>query len=339
MLQIASGKLFTGKPAQSNELRGVVYTNLQLYGRETIETAAGRLLPTSNLSDSKTAVYELTELIEDPPVPGGVASHGVDPYLSDFAAIVSFALNVTCTADSELTRRLTGGQHNSVATVPPANLVRRVFDGRVWCQDEDAERLVKVAEALIGLQRKNYLAAMRAIRNYVRGLHRLADDPELTYTLLVASLESLAQGFKARMPDWEDYPEDKRRRIDDALGQADDQTKNQVRTTLLEIEHVALTRRFCDFVLDHIHPSYFRGDAAGLENPIGLSDLPGALKQAYDLRSKHVHVLKELPKLLTAGFHHGEMVTVQTGLNLMRQIDYKHGTACECSWGFPGGID
>ena len=32
-------------------------------------------------------------------------------------------------------------------------------------------------------------------------------------------------------------------------------------------------------------------------------------------------------------------VTVQTGLNLMRQIDYKHGTTCECSWGFPGGID
>ena len=210
MLRIASGKLFTREPAQSNELRGVAYTNLQLYGREPIETAAGRLLPTSNLGDSRTAVYELTELIEDPPVPGAVASHGVDPYLSDFAAIVSFALNVTCTADAELTRRLTGGQHSSLASVPPANLVRRVFDNRVWCQDEDADRLVKVAEDLIGLQRKNYLAAMRAIRNYVRGLHRLADDPELTYTLLVASIESLAQGFKARSPDWEDYPEDKR---------------------------------------------------------------------------------------------------------------------------------
>ena len=94
MLQIASGKLFTREPAQSNELRGVAYTNLQLYGREPIETAAGRLLPTSNLGDSRTAVYELTELIEDPPVPGAIASHGVDPYLSDFAAIVSFALNV-----------------------------------------------------------------------------------------------------------------------------------------------------------------------------------------------------------------------------------------------------
>ena len=32
-------------------------------------------------------------------------------------------------------------------------------------------------------------------------------------------------------------------------------------------------------------------------------------------------------------------VTVQTGLNLMRQIDYKHETDCEFSRGFPGGVD
>ncbi len=33
------------------------------------------------------------------------------------------------------------------------------------------------------------------------------------------------------------------------------------------------------------------------------------------------------------------IVTVQTGLNLMSQIDYEHETACEFSRGFPGGID
>ena len=34
-----------------------------------------------------------------------------------------------------------------------------------------------------------------------------------------------------------------------------------------------------------------------------------------------------------------ERVTVQTGLNLMSQIDYEHETACEFSRGFPGGVD
>ena len=110
MLQIASGKLFRREPGQRNELRGVLYTSLHMYDMPPIETAAGRLLLTSPLHDLKTLVYEFTELIEDEPsVVGGVKSHTIDPYLNDFAAVVSFALNVTCTPDADLTRRLTSG--------------------------------------------------------------------------------------------------------------------------------------------------------------------------------------------------------------------------------------
>ena len=310
MLQIASGKLFIKEPAQRNELRGVVYTNLQFYGTEPIETAAGRLLPTSSLGAVSSAVYELTELMEDPPVAGAVVSHGIDPYMRDFADIVSFVLNVMCTPDADVTSRLTGGRNSSLATVHPGSLVRRTFDQQVWCQGEDGVRLAEVVRDLIGLERKNYLAAMRAIRTYARGLRRLADDPELTYTLLVASVESLMQGFRGDRPEWEDYPEEKRRRIDTALEGADDQTREQVRMALLDTEHLAARRHYVDFVLDHLKPSYFREEASEQENPVGRSDLPGALNQAYDLRSRHIHELKELPRLLIAGFHHGETFTV-----------------------------
>ena len=310
MLQIASGKLFSKEPGQRNELRGVVYTNLQIYGRKPIETAAGRLLPTSSLGITNTAVYELTELIEDPIGDGAIASHSIDAYINDFADIVSFALNVTCTPDAEVTRRLTSGRHGSEATIPPGGLVRRVFDREVWCQDDDAVCLVEVIKGLIGLQRKSYLAAMRAIRTYARGLRRLADDPELTYTLLVASVESLAQRFRGDHPEWEDYPEEKRLRIDRALAGADDKTSGLVKQALLGIEHVATRRQYVEFVRSHLNSSFFREEALGQENPIGRSHLPDALKQAYDLRSRHIHELRELPKLLTAGFHHGETFTV-----------------------------
>ena len=310
MLQIASGKLFTGKPAQINELRGVLYTNLDLYNRESIITTGGRLLPTSFLGDSKTVVYELTEKIEDAPVPGAVASHGIDPYLNDFAAIVSFALNVTCSPDAELTRRLISGRPGLLNHVPPRTLVRRVFDDRISCQDSDADQLVKITDDLIGLQRKDYRATMRAIRNYVTGLHRLADDPELTYTLLVASIESLAHGFDNHSLAWEDYPERERNKIDGALEDADNETKERVTQALLEIESVAATRRFYEFALDHVRPSFFREEAFGLDNPVGRGDLSAALRQAYNLRSRHVHTLSELPALLTTGFHHGETINV-----------------------------
>ena len=327
MLQIASGKLFARAPAQSNQLRGVLYTNLQFFGRDPIETVSGRLLPTSSLHDTKDVVYEMTEFIEDSPAPGVMSSHGIDPYLNDFAAIVSFALNVTCTPDSALTRQLAGSR-GLLTRVEPRRLVSRMFDEQVWCPDEDVVQLVRFTEDLIGLRRKSYLAAMRAIRNYVKGLHRITDDPELTYTMLVASIESLVQDFHGDFPQWEDYAEDKRRRIDYALEEADDQTSERVRKAILEIEHVAMTRRFCEFALGQLQASYFREEAVGQINPIGRADLRGALRQAYNLRSKHIHNLKELPKLLTVGFHLGEtfnvdgvtMLTFQGLTRLVRHV-------------------
>ena len=297
MLQIASGKLFKQKPGRCNELRGVALTNLTILG--PIETAAGRLLPASTLGTTKSLVYEIKELIEGPIDRGVVVSHGIDPYLNDFAAIVSFALNVTCTPDHELSVRLVGGRTGPAVHVPPSKLIRRVFDPLVVCNDEDAARLTQMVGDLMGLRRKSYLAAIRAIRTYITGLHRLADDWTLAYTLLVASLESLAQGFDGHHPEWQDYDERRRHLIDDALCGANNEIANRVRQALLEIEHVSLRRRFCDYALEHLQPSYFREEASDQDNPAGRAELPGALRHAYKLRSKYIHNLKEIPRQLT----------------------------------------
>ena len=297
MLQIASGKLFKQNHGQSNELRGIVYSNLILHDK-TIETVAGRLLPTSRLHD-KMLVYEFTELIEESPGVGVIISHGIDPYLKDFTALVSFALNVTCTPNIELTRRLTGDLASPAVHVLPSKLVRRVFDDEIWCQDNDATQLESFVSDLIGLERKNYLAAMRAIRTYVTGLHRVADNLEVAYTLLVASIESLAQMHNASLVDWEDYDENKKKAIDEALRNADQITAEQVRKALLKNERSSLWRWFREFTLDYLQPSFFREEAAGLEIPVGRADLPTALREAYSLRSGYIHKLRELPTLLS----------------------------------------
>jgi hypothetical protein len=88
---------------------------------------------------------------------------------------------------------------------------------------------------------------MKAIRTYVTGLHRVADDLELAYTLLVASIESLAQDFDGHEGSWNDFDETKRKKIDQALADADVATADRVRAALVEIEHLALSRRFRDF--------------------------------------------------------------------------------------------
>lgn len=329
MLQINSGKLFTRRVGRRNQLRGIIYTNLRIDRERSIETVAGTLLPTSTLHHSSAVVYEIIEHMEAEPTATGVlVSHGAEPYLQDFSAVASFALNAICTPNSDLLRRVTSKDRGLSTQCAPSRLVRRVFDADLWCQPEDSENLIAFVKQLIGLKRSSYLAAMRAIRTYVTGLHRVADDLELAYMLLVASIESLAQGFDGHQAEWDDLDEGKRKSIDNALLDAPEDVCLRVRAAILEIEHVSLARRFRDFTLDHLDPTYFRDEAASTENPIRRADLPEALKQAYRARSRYIHNLQELPRLMTFGDSFSEtmrveqttMLTVQGLVRLARHV-------------------
>lgn len=311
MLQIASGKLFTRRIERRNELRGVLYTNLSFPRELTIETAAGRLLSTSVPQESQAIVYEYTEAIEEEVKgPGILLSHGMQPYLNDFGAIVSFVLQVTCTPDADFVGRLTSGRAGLSVGVPPGKLIKRVFDSRIWFQDGDVAQLVTLVRVLMGLPRKSFLGVMRAVRTYVTALHRLGDDAELSYTLLVASMESMAQSFDGHRAEWRDFDEDKRNAVDDALTGAPDGVTARVRDVLIGFEHTSLSRRFRDFALAHVNPAFFRAEADGQEHPVGRSELPAALNQAYRLRSRYVHSLDELPRILTLGHSYAETTRI-----------------------------
>lgn len=310
MLQINSGKLYQRGVGRRNNLRGVLYTNLKLMGREEpIVTVAGNLLPSDSRHSPNTVVYELVEQMETAEVaPGVLISHTVEPYLHDFSAVVAFALRVTCTPDVDLSSRLLSGRRSLAVFTPPAKLLERVFDQQVWCREEDVDSLSLFVKQLIALERKSFLAAMKAIRTYVTGLHRVVDDLELAYTLLVASIESLAQDFDGHDGVWSDVDDAKRRAIDRSLKGVDDAVGSQVREAIVKNEHLALARRFREFALDHIEPRYFREDAVGKVGALGRSDLRDALKEAYRLRSRYVHNLHRLPDLLTSDFNLSESV-------------------------------
>ena len=251
-------------------------------------------------------VFEITEQFDDEPGVGVLISHGVQPYLHDFSAVASFVLRATCTPDPDLCSRLLSEKRSLGVRTPPVKLVRRIFDKEIWFQKEDDVLLKTFVVDLIALKRKSFLAAMRAIRTYVTGLHRVADDLELAYTLLIASLESLAQDFDGHQAQWSDYEQSRRHRIDKALVGADDLTARRVRDAILKGEHVALGRRFREFVLAHLPDSYFL--EGGRNGAPGRLDLRDALKEAYDLRSQYIHRLQDLPQLLDTDLSYNETI-------------------------------
>lgn len=314
MLQISTGKFFANQ-AHETLRRAIFYTNYQCYRHdERIETKAGVLYPATGLRGLGALTCEITERIEKlagGPYSGEITATSGDTLVNDFAALVSFAFEITCTPDLDLTHRLVASERPNLGTdLVPQKHVSRMFDRIVNKQPGDDAKLARFVSDLMALERKSYEAAIRAIRRYVIGTHRIADDVNLAYALFVMSIESLVQDFDGFVPVWPDYAEEKRREIDAALVGSPDDVADRVRAATLANEHVAVARRFREFAIDHVRRSFFREEAAGAVAPVSRPDLMIALRQAYSIRSGYVHHLEDIPRLIVGieGFH--ETMTV-----------------------------
>ena len=196
MLQIITEKFY--KPGERYETlhRAVFYTNYRIMMRaERMETPVGVLLPTTGLEGLAAMTCEMLEKIEKHPdgdKPGVMISTGGASLLNDFAAVTAFALDITCTPDPDLTRRLLATDRPSLGIQSvPSQFIKRTFDRQVISQEGDAAALAQLVTQLVGLERKRFEAAMRSIRQYITGLHRIADNISLAYTQLVMSVDSL----------------------------------------------------------------------------------------------------------------------------------------------------
>ncbi|EOQ73045.1 hypothetical protein [Acinetobacter lactucae] len=299
MLQICTGKLYTREIEYRNNLKGIIYTNLKLFRDEKIQTKAGTILSVENAEGPNTVIYEIEELVEETESkPGVLISHGISYLILDFSTILSFTLNCTASPSHSLTERLLSDERGVSTHTSPSKMIKTVFDKNIFCQEEDQKFFISFTNHLIGLERKTFLGVMSSIRTYVTGMHRIADDFELAYTLLVASIESLAQNFDGHQSTWEDFDQLKKKKIDEALNGCETEIALRVREAILSLEHTSLRKRFEAFALEHVSPSYFREDADFVLNPIAKLDLPTALSNAYQARSKYVHNLIKLPKQL-----------------------------------------
>lgn len=308
MLQINTGKLFSRGVGRTNPLTGILYTNARLGWNSRLETLAGVLRTVGADHQDNACIFDMEERIElAVNEPGVLVSHGVSPFLDDFAIVATFGLGAIFSRRAETVRALTGsegrrGGHHA--------LLDGVYDETVSISDAQVEDFARFVETLLALERRSFLGAMRAMRTFVSGLHRLADDPSLAYTLMVAAAESLAQKFDDYEPQWQDLESRKRVDLDRAIASADADVQSALRKAVLKHEHLLLGRRYREFILARIDDGFFR--QAGLKGrPVARWELGPALRLAYNLRSAHIHELKTLPDILTMGVHHYESVNVE----------------------------
>jgi hypothetical protein len=317
MLQIVQGMYFRDVPLTHEVQRAVCYTNLRAFRAQDLAFVFGRLLPSTTFKGPRTITIEAIERLETVDRNGGrevLAATSGDQLVDEIAAVVSFALNVTCVRDGDTARRLIAtredvGSNRSGA----ASLLRRTFDASVILKDEDVADLDGFLRKLVALERPSYEAAMRAIRRIVDATHIVEESPDLSYTLMVAALESLGQSASPTPATWSEYDGAKRKRIDLAVEGLDAEACDRVREAVLANEHRGLQRRFAAFVLDHVEPSFYRDEALDAIRPIAAAELPNALRIAYAIRSRSIHVLGELERELWMGADRSDTAVLDEG--------------------------
>jgi hypothetical protein len=209
--------------------------------------------------------------------------------------VLSFGLNAVFSRDGDLVRRLVPDSLDGSSRSPASKLFRRTFDPHLFVPDAELDELRRFMTQLLALQRGHFEAAMRAIRRVVRATQRAVNDPTVAYVDLVAALESLSDGTSAPALTWDRLDAPKRRPVDHALESADTGVAERVREAVMEAERLGVKSRFVAFVMDNVSPAYFRADATEAVRPVRGTDLESAVKLAYDVRSRNVHVLADLP--------------------------------------------
>lgn len=318
MLQIMTGRFYDSNEDDNVYItthRAVLYTNYRIF-RESISTKFGELKEAANMEEIKTIIYEGSERLprndKSPHTgeikPAFLVSVGSDSIVNDFSFLASFILKSSFSTDRDLIYRITKSSRPSSGVLRPMkNYVSGYFDEEVIYKSEDEVLFNSFVDNLLNLPRYKFEAVMRSIRRFITGIHRMGDDLDLSYTLLVASIESLAQNFDEFEPTWESMEVSKRGSLDKSLKKIEDSLAEEIRSKLLRHEHLSLSRRFREFALANISPSYFRSEAIGITTPVSEIEIEAALKSAYSLRSKYVHELQELPRAMKFAPYPGEI--------------------------------
>lgn len=300
MLQIVTKIYFRDDvPLHATLHREVLFTNrIFLRGGEVVGLPVGELAPSSGIDPVSNVTISVTEHLEAEDLQGEASvliSTGGQELVDEIADVLSFGLNAVFSRDVDLVRTLVPSTRDESERSEAAKLFRGTFDPSRYVEDSEIEAIRQFMASLISLRRPNFEAAMRAIRRIVRATRRASTDPTAAYVDLVAALESLAEGTDAPAADWSRMDDRKRRLFDGALAGADDELVNRVREAAMEAERVGARSRFSAFVADNVTPAYFRAGAIGTLRPMRGADFERAVKLAYDVRSRNVHVLRDLP--------------------------------------------
>jgi hypothetical protein len=268
---------------------------------QPIETCVATLEPVDTYASVSSYVVSYKNQIEKeaPPAKNILVRTGDSEIIEQFMTICSFHMGAFFHQDRNIVAVACRDQKfNSSDYCIPSQFVPRIFSRQIRGTVEETESLSEFVNDVIGLKRDRYNSILISLRSFSDAMQVIGTNIDLAYSLLIYSLEALAQRSDAYLAVWEDYPLDTKDALDKIFNDLDERHVDDIKNTLLKNSNLKATKRFLSFVKSHIDDEFYMSEAPSGFATVRKSEFDRALKNAYAIRSKFAHLLQPIQEQL-----------------------------------------
>lgn len=295
MLQLISGKFFSGSNKYEYDAKGILFSNCKWTWYKPIKTNIGTLEAVDYNKDVISAfVFNYKNQIEKS---SPIVRCGDDEILEQFRVICSFGLKGYFSKYREdiIKTCFTIGAQG----FPIKQFVKDKVEPNHRLQSEDIDNFIKIINRVISLERKSYKRIISTLKSILDSIETIGYNIDLAYSMLVYCLESLAQGEENYQPIWENWDQNIRSELDTVFEKIPEEQSTQIKKILLKDKQLKLQQRFLDFIKTHTKDSFFIHEAERIQIALRNSHMEEALRNSYQMRSKFVHELKPIQNQLS----------------------------------------
>jgi len=168
----------------------------------------------------------------------------------------------------------------------------------------DIELFIEFIDKVMLLERKSYNLFIKLLKAYYNALEAFSTNYELSYMTLVYLLETLATEIKLKELEWVDFDDNKKNQLDKIFVELEQEKVNKIKKILLKDSSLKLKKQFVNNLYDLTYDDFFEAGKESKGTKILKSELIHVLNNLYFTRSKYVHKLDSLEKVvLTHGYN------------------------------------
>ncbi len=326
MLQISTGKFFEDEKKRRHDERFVFYSNIQIYS-ELIIASPNIVIEQVESGGINCFVVSYQLITEKHDI---VIKCGEQDFISQFLLVWSFFFDCIAKNQKEIVQKICREKKSSshdqkVAVEISPNTVKLARK----LEKKEIDGFKSFFESLMATNRKTYKSIIAALKIIDDSKETISTNFDLAYSTLVYAIESLSQKHDGYTPNWDDYHDDVRKKIEPILLTIEEEKSDSIKKGLIEGKQFRLRKRLEIFVQKNLSHSFYHVFLGENTNTLRVSFLVRCLNNLYQLRSSFVHELKPLDVMLSSPhsatsdyiMRHGEPYFTYSGLNrLIREV-------------------